>query len=204
MFGSPGQVMSLNKGLGSPHLGGSGQPRPPRLTPKEVVDEIASGCGVLLLAPVAIVGGIAALLSVLYLPGVLIGWSKDALEEPLVLVAVGVSLIGLAVLGSYRVFRNRRSPEVTLLAVVSWVLLDVVLDLARCNRSRTGDQPDRRAQLLVHVLRAVTDQPRKPESKVGGPTVQPAGRASWTASQATSRSVMASLSHRDVTGCPAR
>jgi hypothetical protein len=119
--------MSRESGLGSPHLGGSGQPRPPRLTPKEVIDEIASGCGVLLLAPVAIVGGLAALLSVLYLPGVLVGWGKDALEEPLVLGAVGVSLLGLAGLGSYRVVRNRRSPEVTLLGVMLWVLFDVVL-----------------------------------------------------------------------------
>ena len=36
----------------------------------------------------------------------------------------------------------------------------------------------------------MTDQPRTPKSYVGGPTVQPAGNASCTASQAASRSVI--------------
>ena len=121
--------MSHQKGLGSPHLGGSGQPRPPRLTPKEVIEEIASGCGVLLLAPMAIVGGIAVLLAVWYLPGVLTRSVNGALEEPFVRFLVGVALIGLAVWGSYRVIRNRAAPEVTLLAVVLWGVLDVVLIL---------------------------------------------------------------------------
>jgi len=53
---------------------------------------------------------------------------------------------------------------------------------------------------MLLTVRAVTDQPGTPGSKVGGPTVHPAGRASCTASQAASRSVMASLCDRGLTG----
>ncbi|MFL5678026.1 MAG: hypothetical protein ACJ77X_10345 [Chloroflexota bacterium] len=122
--------MSPKKGLGSAHLG-PGKYRQPRLTPKEAVDEIASGCGYLLVVilaiPVAIFGGLAILFGIDYVAGTLARSMINALEEPVVLVAVGISLIGLAAWGSYRVFRNRRSPDVTVLAVVLWGVLDVVL-----------------------------------------------------------------------------
>src|SRR3954454_9804266 len=123
--------MNPKEGLGSAHLGADGQPRPPRLTPKEAVDEIASGCGYVLVAilaiPAAILTGLAVLFGIDFVAGTLARWGFNALEEPLVLVVVGISLIGLAAWGSYRVYQNRKSPGVTLLGVISWVVLDVVL-----------------------------------------------------------------------------
>jgi hypothetical protein len=70
---------------------------------------------------------------VLYLVGinkageVLTGWVIGALEEPIVLVAVGIALIALAALGSLRVYQRRRQPEVTPQAVVLWVVFDLIL-----------------------------------------------------------------------------
>jgi hypothetical protein len=123
--------MSRQKGLGSPHVRGDGQPRPPPLTPKAVGSEIASGCGylavVILAIPVLIIVPILYFGGVDYIAGVLTGWAMGALEEPLILVLCGVAMIVLAAWGTYRVYRRRSLPEVTLLGVVLWGVVAVVL-----------------------------------------------------------------------------
>ncbi len=125
--------MSRPKGLGSPHMPGDGKWRAPRapLTRRETANELANGCGYLLVVvlalPILVVGVVAFFVGINVVGGWMAVAAMRAVEAPIVRVAFGVTMIVLAAWGTVRVYRRRALPEVTALAVVLWVVTDFIL-----------------------------------------------------------------------------
>ena len=114
--------MSGPRGLGSRHIRGEGQPRPPPLTWRERLNEYESCCAYLAIAILALpltgIAVVAYFVGIEYLAGVVV---QAVWRSPVVLVLLGLALITIAALGSVRIYRRRHLPEVTPLAVILWV-----------------------------------------------------------------------------------
>jgi hypothetical protein len=122
--------MSRPEGLGSPHPRGSRQPRPTRLTWRERVNEITSGCGLIivlvLFLPVVGIGVVAYYFGIHKVADVITEWSMD---QSIIRTLLGVTLIVLAALGWVQVYRHRSGPEFTARAVISWAVVSVFMIL---------------------------------------------------------------------------
>ena len=120
--------MSRPKGIGSPHLRGSGQPRPSPLTWRERVNEITSGCGLVivlvLFLPVVGIGVVGYYFGIYKLADVITEWSMD---QSIIRTLLGVTLIVLAALGWVQAYRRRKLPEVTPRAVLYWAAISVFM-----------------------------------------------------------------------------
>jgi hypothetical protein len=109
---------------------GDGKWRAP-LTRRETANELATGCGylvvVVLALPALVLGVLALFVGTNVVADWMIGAAMRAFEAPIVRVTFGVTMIVLAAWGTVRVYRRRALPEVTALAVVLWVVTDVIL-----------------------------------------------------------------------------
>ena len=120
--------MSGRRGLGSRHIRGEGQPRPPSLTWRERLNEYESCCAYLAIAVLALpltgIAVVAYFVGIDYLAGIVV---QAIWRSPIILVLLGVALITIAALGSVRIYRRRHLPEVTPFAVMLWALFALFL-----------------------------------------------------------------------------
>ena len=104
------------------------KPRQRRQTWRERINEVASGFGLLTVAllavPVLVISVVAFYLGINYLAEVIATW---AMSQSIVRALAGVSLIVLAALGWFQVYRRRSGPEVTPRAVLYWAVFSLFI-----------------------------------------------------------------------------
>ncbi|MFL5779001.1 MAG: hypothetical protein ACJ761_08680 [Chloroflexota bacterium] len=96
----------------------------PQLVSNDGVRAIPAAIGYLLVVilalPILVIGMVAYLLGPEALAGIATHAAQRAMEAPIDHVSFGVAMIVLAAFGSLDVYRRRRQPEATVLAVVLW------------------------------------------------------------------------------------
>ena len=104
------------------------KPRQRRQTWRERAKEITSGFGLLTVAllavPVLVISVVAFYLGINYLAELIARW---AMGKWIVRTLVGVTLIVLAALGWFQVYRRRSRPEVTPRAVLYWAVFSLFM-----------------------------------------------------------------------------